>query len=75
MFLQTYLALLIVETGNSLGAGGDIRVYLEKLSAVEDVEKFVEENPFGQMPISESNESWGFYFKVMSAMYSLPRSI
>ncbi|XP_060958982.1 uncharacterized protein LOC115700817 isoform X1 [Cannabis sativa] len=60
---------------NSLGAGGDIRVYLEKLSAAEDVQKFVEQNPFGQMPISESNESWGFYFKVMSAMYSLPRSI
>ncbi|KAF4397659.1 hypothetical protein G4B88_027399 [Cannabis sativa] len=51
---------------NSLGAGGDIRVYLEKLSAAEDVQKFVEQNPFGQMPISESNESWGFYFKVMS---------
>ncbi|KAF4350584.1 hypothetical protein F8388_019718 [Cannabis sativa] len=53
MFLQTYLALLIVETGNSLGAGGDIRVYLEKLSAAEDVQKFVEQNPFGQMLIRE----------------------
>lgn len=57
------------------GAGGDLRVYLEELSAAEDVQKFVEQNPFGQRAITESNESWDFYLKVLSAMYSLPSTI
>ncbi|PON73642.1 FCP1 domain containing protein [Trema orientale] len=60
---------------SSLGAGGDLRVYLEELSAAEDVQKFVELNPFGQGPITESNESWDFYLKVLSAIYSFPSTI
>lgn len=60
---------------NSLGAGGDLRVYLEELSAAEDVQKFVEKNPFGQRPITENSASWDFYLEVISAMYSLPSSI
>lgn len=58
-----------------IGAGGDLRVYLEELSAAEDVQKFVEKNPFGQRPISEGNESWNFYLKVITTMYSMPSTI
>lgn len=57
------------------GAGGDLTVYLEELSAAEDVQKFVEKNPFGQRPITENSASWDFYLEVISAMYSLPSSI
>lgn len=60
---------------SSLGDGGDLRVYLEELSAAKDVQKFVEKKPFGQMPITENSASWDFYLKVITAMYSLPTSI
>lgn len=58
-----------------IGADGDLRVYLEELSAAKDVQKFVEQNPFGQRPISENSPSWDFYLKVISTMYTLPNSI
>lgn len=57
------------------GAEGDIRVYLEGLSDAEDVQKFVEQHPFGQKPITESTESWSFYFKVISELHSLPNTM
>ncbi|EXB38122.1 hypothetical protein L484_021044 [Morus notabilis] len=60
---------------SSLGAGGDLRVYLEELSAAKDVQKFVEKKPFGQMPITENSASWDFYLEVITATYSLPTSI
>ncbi|XP_048327927.2 uncharacterized protein LOC107416141 isoform X1 [Ziziphus jujuba] len=56
---------------SSLGAGGDVRAYLEELSMADDVQKFVEQHPFGQNPITESNESWGFYLRVISSVCSL----
>ncbi|GMH21905.1 hypothetical protein Nepgr_023748 [Nepenthes gracilis] len=52
---------------NSLGAGGDLRAYLEQVSAAENVQKFVMENPFGQRPITKSNLSWPFYAKIVGA--------
>lgn len=48
----------------SLGPDGDLRVYLERLAAADDVQKFIQENPFGQRPITKSNLSWGFYSKI-----------
>lgn len=51
----------------SLGRGGDLRVYLEKLAATDSVQKFIQENPFGQRPITKSNLSWGFYSKIVGA--------
>ncbi|GLT75546.1 hypothetical protein SLA2020_472630 [Shorea laevis] len=54
------------ENDNSLGSGGDLRVYLEGLAAAEDIQTFVEQNPFGQTPITESNDSWSFYVQVIS---------
>ncbi|KAA8541049.1 hypothetical protein F0562_025012 [Nyssa sinensis] len=55
---------------NSLGPGGDLRVYLEGLALVENVQKYVEQNPFGQRPITEKNLSWAFYLKVIQTVLS-----
>lgn len=55
---------------SSLGLGGDLRVYLEALAAVEDVQKFVKRNPFGQKPITESSDEWRFYFQVICSLYT-----
>jgi len=46
---------------NSLGPGGDLRVYLQNLAAADDVECFVRNNPFGQPFITESDPHWNFY--------------
>ncbi|XP_059640542.1 uncharacterized protein LOC132282770 [Cornus florida] len=53
---------------NSLAPGGDLRVYLEGLSFAENVQKYVEQNPFGQRPITERNLSWSFYLKVIRSV-------
>ncbi|KAL0377600.1 UNVERIFIED_CONTAM: hypothetical protein Sradi_3065500 [Sesamum radiatum] len=53
---------------NSLGPGGDLRVYLEGLLTSEDVRKYVEQHPFGQSAINETNLSWGFYSGVLQTM-------
>lgn len=49
----------------SLGPGGDLRTYLEGVYTAENVQKYVEQNPFGQKPISESSPSWKFYRKII----------
>ncbi|KAK4417584.1 hypothetical protein Salat_2171100 [Sesamum alatum] len=53
---------------NSLGPGGDLRVYLEGLLTSDDVRKYVEQHPFGQGAINETNLSWGFYSGVLQTM-------
>ncbi|KAK4427692.1 hypothetical protein Salat_1538200 [Sesamum alatum] len=58
---------------NSLGPGGDLRVYLEGLAMAENVQEYVKQNPFGQRPITEKNLSWGFYLKVIEASSTPPR--
>jgi hypothetical protein len=30
--------------------------------------KFVEQNPYGQKPISETSESWDFYSRILSRL-------
>ncbi|PSR89112.1 Uro-adherence factor A like [Actinidia chinensis var. chinensis] len=56
---------------NSLGPGGDLRVYLERLALADDVQKYVELNPFGQRPITKTNLSWSFYLKIIRPTSSL----
>ncbi|XWS44411.1 hypothetical protein CRYUN_Cryun15aG0043100 [Craigia yunnanensis] len=51
---------------NSLGAGGDLKVYLERLASAENVQNFIEQNPFGQIPITERSHDWGFYSQVIN---------
>ncbi|XXG55538.1 hypothetical protein AAC387_Pa03g3188 [Persea americana] len=50
---------------NSLGPGGDLRVYLEGLAKCEDVPQYVQEHPFGQRAITSSNPSWHYYSKII----------
>ncbi|CAL4944459.1 unnamed protein product [Urochloa decumbens] len=49
---------------NSLGPGGDLRVYLQNLASADDVECFVRNNPFGQPFITESDPHWNFYAQI-----------
>ncbi|KAI3762694.1 hypothetical protein L1987_53135 [Smallanthus sonchifolius] len=55
---------------NSLGPKGDLRVYLERLAASDNVQKFVSDNPFGLRPITEKNLSWRYYKRVIDAFPS-----
>lgn len=57
---------------NSLGAGGELRVYLEKLAAAEDTQKYIHEHPFGQTAINDKNLSWLFYQRVICSLSSIP---
>ncbi|KAI3926031.1 hypothetical protein MKW98_028167 [Papaver atlanticum] len=49
---------------DSLGPGGDIRVYLEGLVEAGNVQKYVERHPFGQPAITHRNPFWCFYRQV-----------
>ncbi|OAY56925.1 hypothetical protein MANES_02G056200v8 [Manihot esculenta] len=53
---------------NALGDRGDLRVYLEGLAEADDVQKFIEQYPFGQKPITERSACWGFYLQVTSTL-------
>ncbi|PPD78985.1 hypothetical protein GOBAR_DD24076 [Gossypium barbadense] len=44
---------------------GELRVYLERLALAENVQKFLELNPFGQIAITERSHDWGFYSRVI----------
>ncbi|ESQ47385.1 hypothetical protein EUTSA_v10027825mg [Eutrema salsugineum] len=44
---------------------GELLTYLVKLADVDNVQKFVAENPIGQAAISETHESWEFYSQVI----------
>ncbi|OVA01145.1 NLI interacting factor [Macleaya cordata] len=50
---------------NSLGPGGDLWVYLEGLVVAENVQKYVEQHPFGQSAITKMHPSWHFYRRVI----------
>ncbi|CAN6714178.1 unnamed protein product [Malus baccata var. baccata] len=45
----------------SLGEGGDIRYYLERLVEAQNVQEYVKQHPFGQRPITTKSRSWIFY--------------
>ncbi|KAK9748136.1 hypothetical protein RND81_02G038300 [Saponaria officinalis] len=51
----------------ALGPDGDIRLYLERLADAENVQQFIQANPFGQRPITEAHSSWNFYSKIAGA--------
>ncbi|KAK0583810.1 hypothetical protein LWI29_003383 [Acer saccharum] len=54
---------------HSLGPGGDLSVYLEGLAKAENVQKFVEQHPFGQRALTEENASWDFYIEVINSLF------
>lgn len=51
------------------GAGGDVRVYLEMLAEAENVQRFIQHNPFGQSAITNRSEYWDFYLRAMNTIY------
>lgn len=51
------------------GAGGDVRVYLEMLAEAENIQRFIQHNPFGQSAITNRNEYWDFYLRAMNTIY------
>ncbi|KAK9106823.1 hypothetical protein Syun_022834 [Stephania yunnanensis] len=53
---------------NSLGPGGDIRVYLERLHTAEDVQKFVEQNPFGKDFVGNTSASSAYYDNIVNSL-------
>lgn len=50
------------------GPGGDIRVYLENLATADDVQRYVQEHPFGQPSITKSDRHWNFYVKILDKL-------
>ncbi|XP_025800190.1 uncharacterized protein LOC112879961 [Panicum hallii] len=46
------------EKDDSLRPGGDLRLYLENLATADDVQRYVEKHPFGQLQITERNPNW-----------------
>ncbi|MED6180129.1 hypothetical protein PIB30_007286 [Stylosanthes scabra] len=56
------------KSDNSLGGGGDLTKYLNELANVENIQKYVEEHPFGQQPITETSPSWNFYFQLLQSL-------
>lgn len=44
------------ENDNALGPGGDIRSYLEGIAVAENVQRYVEQHPFGQDCIAPSSQ-------------------
>ncbi|KAG2307140.1 hypothetical protein Bca52824_026888 [Brassica carinata] len=48
------------ENDTSLGDDGDLRLYLKKLVEAENVQEFIQKNPFGQEAIKEGNKDWQF---------------
>ncbi|KAL2499855.1 Uncharacterized protein Adt_25405 [Abeliophyllum distichum] len=59
------------KSDNSLGPGGDLRVYLEDVLKCDNVKKFVEQHPFGQGAIDETNAFWSFYSRVLESVSAM----
>ncbi|KAG8081301.1 hypothetical protein GUJ93_ZPchr0007g5555 [Zizania palustris] len=53
---------------DSLGPGGDLRVYLENLATADDIQCYVQEHPFGQPSITKSDKHWNFYAKILDKL-------
>lgn len=50
---------------NHTGPEGRLRHYLEGLAMADDVQLYIQANPFGQNPIADSNPSWKFYHQII----------
>ncbi|KAL3629462.1 hypothetical protein CASFOL_026684 [Castilleja foliolosa] len=60
------------KSDNSLGPGGDLRVYLEGLLISDNVQKYVEQHPFGQSAINETSSTWEFYSGILKSLSIQP---
>lgn len=51
-----------------------MRIYLEKIAAVENIPEFVKENPFGQSAITftpHQRPQWNYYYGILEALKRL----
>ncbi|KAF9594743.1 hypothetical protein IFM89_034726 [Coptis chinensis] len=60
------------ENDNSLGPRGDIRMYLEGLTISKNVQKYIEQHPFGQQALTESDPSWPHYLQLINSRLHAP---
>ncbi|KAL0876177.1 hypothetical protein Bca101_025882 [Brassica carinata] len=56
------------QTDTSLGSGGDLRFYLEKLVEAENVQEFIKKNPFRQETITEASNCGETYELAISSV-------
>ncbi|KAJ1388492.1 HAD superfamily [Sesbania bispinosa] len=56
------------ENDYSLGDGGDLRTFLEGLANAENMRNYIQENAFGQPPITETSQECQYYQKVLSSL-------
>ncbi|PUZ69782.1 hypothetical protein GQ55_2G138800 [Panicum hallii var. hallii] len=63
------------QSDDSLGPGGDLRMYLERVAAADNVQNFVRDNPFGQNAITESDPNWNFYVQIVDKVEKANRII
>jgi hypothetical protein len=40
-------------------------LYLENLATADDVQRYVEKHPFGQLQITERNPNWKLYAQIL----------
>ncbi|XP_004143298.2 uncharacterized protein LOC101207591 [Cucumis sativus] len=52
---------------DALGAGSELRRFLEKVADAKDVSNFIKHNPFGNPPISPHHPNWDFYSKIITS--------
>lgn len=50
-----------------VGPNGELRNYLERLAVSDNIQKFIEQNPFGQRAITYDDEAWDFYCQIIGA--------
>lgn len=60
------------QADSAIGPKGNIRAYLEELAVADDVQKYIEQHPFGQSAITERSLSWRFYHKVIKGHNAVP---
>ncbi|KAG0464383.1 hypothetical protein HPP92_020452 [Vanilla planifolia] len=49
----------------SLGPGGDIRTYLERIAVADDVQAHVMQHSFGQQALTSQDKRWSFYKNII----------
>lgn len=57
---------LITNTRLLAGPSGELRTYLAQLADADNVQSFVEQNPFGQPAIRPGHEDWELYRNIVS---------
>ncbi|KAJ1404605.1 Aminotransferase-like, plant mobile domain [Sesbania bispinosa] len=54
--------------GKNASDGGGLRTFLEGLANAENMRNYIQENAFGQPPITETSQEWQYYQKVLNSL-------